>query len=69
VRDEWLDNGVRAYLTASEYLAPFEQASGHDFDRSAWVDALLRLYPRAVYVEVLAALNRTAASVDLGPVQ
>jgi hypothetical protein len=68
VRDEWLDSGVSAYLTASEYLAPHEQARGHAFDPSAWVDALLRLYPRGLYVEVLAALNRAASSVDPGPV-
>ena len=60
VRNGWLDNAVRAYLTASEYLAPYEEAHGNKFDSSAWVDALLRLYPRELYVEVLAALNRAA---------
>ena len=45
VRDGWLDNGVGAYLTASEYLGPFELAHGHDFDPSAWADVLLRLHP------------------------
>ncbi len=64
VRDGWLDNGVGAYLTASEYLAPFELAHGHDFDPSAWVDVLLRLYPSELYVQVLAALNRVARFRD-----
>ncbi len=64
VRDGWLDNGVGAYLTASEYLAPFELAHGYDFDPSAWVDVLLRLHPKKLYVQVLAALNRAARFRD-----
>ena len=64
VRDGWLDNGVGAYLTASEYLAPFELAHGHDFDPSAWADVLLRLHPSELYVQVLAALNRAARFRD-----
>ena len=60
VRDGWLDDATRAYLTAGEYLAPYEEVHGHDFDPPAWVDVLLRLYPREVYIEVLAALNRAA---------
>jgi len=69
VRNEWLDNGVSAYLTASEYLAPYERARGHDFDPAAWIDALRRLYPAEVYVEALAVLNRAAAFIDPRPVQ
>jgi hypothetical protein len=64
VRDGWLDNGTGAYLTASEYLAPFELAHGHDFDPSAWADVLLRLHPSELYVQVLAALNRAARFKD-----
>lgn len=64
VRDGWLDNGTGAYLTASEYLAQFELAYGHDFDPSAWADVLLRLHPRELYVQVLAALNRAARFRD-----
>lgn len=60
----WLDNGTGAYLTASEYLAPYELAHGHDFDPSAWADVLLRLHPRELYVQVLAALNRVARFRD-----
>lgn len=64
---EWLQGAVSAYLTASEYLGRYERARGNDFDPSAWIDALLRLYPREVYVEALAALNRAAGSLDPGP--
>lgn len=64
MRDGWLDDATRAYLTAGEYLAPYEKAHGHDFDPPAWVDVLLRLYPREVYIEVLAALNRAARFSD-----
>ena len=64
VRDGWLGDATRAYLTAGEYLAPYEEAHGYGFDPSAWVDMLLRLYPRAVYIEALAALNRTARFRD-----
>ncbi len=46
MRDGWLDDATRAYLTAGEYLTPYEKAHGHDFDPPAWVDVLLRLYPR-----------------------
>ncbi len=64
VRDGWLDNGTGAYLTASEYLAPYELAHGHGFDPSAWADVLLRLHPGELYVQVLAALNRAARFRD-----
>ncbi len=64
VRDGWLDNGVGAYLTATEYLGPFELAHGRDFDPSAWADVLLRLYPGELYVQPLAALNRAARFRD-----
>jgi hypothetical protein len=64
VRDGWLDNGVGAYLTASEYLGPFELAHGRDFDPSAWADVLLRLHPGELYVQLLAALNRAARFRD-----
>ena len=64
VRDEWLETGVAAYLTASEYLAPYELAHGHEFDLSAWTRVLLRLYPGDLYIEVLAALNRAARFRD-----
>ncbi len=64
VRDGWLENGTGVYLTASEYLAPYELAHGHDFDPSAWADVLLRLHPGEVYVQVLAALNRAARFRD-----
>jgi hypothetical protein len=64
VRDAWLDSAVSAYLTASEYLGPWEQAQGNVFDPSVWVDALLRLYPSEVYIEALAALNRAARFKD-----
>jgi hypothetical protein len=64
VRDGWLDNGTGVYLTANEYLAPYELAHGHDFDPSAWADVLLRLNPGEVYIQVLAALNRAARFRD-----
>jgi hypothetical protein len=64
VRDGWLDNGVGAYLTASEYLGPFELAHGRDFDPSAWADVLLRLHPGELYVQHLAGLNRAARFRD-----
>ena len=64
VRDGWLDNGVGAYLTASEYLGPFELAHGHDFDPSARAAVLLRLHPGELYVQLLAALNRAARFRD-----
>jgi hypothetical protein len=64
VRDGWLDNGVGAYLTAGEYLGPFELAHGHDFDPPAWADVLLRLHPGELYVQLLAALNRAARFRD-----
>lgn len=62
--DAWLDMSVSAYLTASEYLLPFEQVRGNDFDPAAWVDALLRMHSREAYVEMLAALNRAAPVQD-----
>ncbi len=64
VRDGWLDNGTGAYLTASEYLASYELAHGHDFNPSAWADVLLRLHPGELYIQVLAALNRAARFRD-----
>lgn len=60
VRDAWLDAAVRAYLTAGDYLPLYEQLRGNTFQSSAWADALLRLHPREVYVQALAALNRVA---------
>jgi hypothetical protein len=64
VRDGWLDNGIGVYLTASEYLAPYELTRGHDFDPSAWAEVLLRLHPGEVYITVLAALNRASRFRD-----
>jgi hypothetical protein len=60
VPDVWLGAAVRAYLTARDYLPLYEQLRGNDFDPAAWTDALLRLHPREVYVQALAALNRVA---------
>jgi hypothetical protein len=60
VPDAWLETAVRAYLTASEYLGLREQAQGVVFDPQAWTSALLHLYPRDLYVQVLASLNRAA---------
>lgn len=67
VRDAWLDDATTAYLTARDYIAPWESANGRGFDPAAWTGALLRRYPVQVYVEVLAALNRAARFRD--PVQ
>jgi len=64
VSDGWLENGVGAYLTASEYLVPFELAGGQDFDLSAWVRALLLLHPAEEYLRALAALNRAVRFRD-----
>ncbi len=33
----WLDDMVRVYLPAREYLGPFEAARGRVFDRGAWI--------------------------------
>jgi hypothetical protein len=60
VADGWLETAVRAYLTASEYLGPYEQVRGNGFDPEVWIDALLRMHPRELYVQVLAGLNRAA---------
>jgi hypothetical protein len=66
-RDAWLDDATATYLTARDYIAPWEAAYGRAYDSLAWTDALLRLYPAEVYVDVLAALNRATRFRD--PVQ
>ena len=60
VPDAWLETAVRAYLTASDYLVPYEHVRSNEFDPEIWIDALLRMYPGELYVQVLAALNRAA---------
>jgi hypothetical protein len=66
-RDAWLDDATAVYLTASDYIAPWEAAHGRVYNSSAWIDALLRLYPGEVYADALAALNRATRFRD--PVQ
>jgi hypothetical protein len=56
----WLDNMVRVYLVAREYLAPFEAARGRSFDRDAWIRVLLSLHPAEEYLAQLAVLNHAA---------
>lgn len=64
VRDGWLENAVGTYITASEYLGPYDQARGAVFDPEAWASTLLRLYPGDLYVQVLSSLNRAARFTD-----
>ena len=66
----WLDNVVRVYLVARDYLGPFEAARGRSFDRDAWMRVLLGLYPVEEYLCQLAILNHAATSDELTqPVQ
>jgi hypothetical protein len=58
----WLDNLVRVYVIAREYLVPFEAACGRDFDRDAWIPVVLKLYPAEELLCQLAALNHAATS-------
>ena len=64
VPDARLETAVRAYLTASEYLGPIEQARGAAFDPHAWTSALLHRYPGELYVQFLASLNRATRFTD-----
>ena len=59
----WLDNLVRVYLPAREYLGPFEAVRGRVFDRDAWIRVLLARFPAEEYLCQLAILNHAA---DLG---
>jgi hypothetical protein len=61
----WLDNLVRVYLPAREYLKPFEAARGQDFDRDAWIRVLLARFPVEEYLCQLAILNHAATSDEL----
>jgi len=61
----WLDNLVRVYLPAREYLVPFEAARGRDFDRDAWIGVLLTRFPVEEYLCQLAILNHAATSDEL----
>jgi hypothetical protein len=61
----WLDNLVRVYLPAREYLGPFEAARGRDFDRDAWTRVLLARFPVEEYLCQLAILNHAATSDEL----
>ena len=66
----WLDNVVRAYLVARDYLGPFEAARGRSFDRYGWIRVLLGLYPPEEYLCQLAILNHAATRDELTqPVQ
>jgi hypothetical protein len=58
----WLDNLVRVYVIAREYLGPFEAACGRDFDRDACIRVVLNLYPAEELLCQLAALNHAATS-------
>jgi hypothetical protein len=53
------------YLTASEYLAPYESARRREFDRDAWISVLLDRYPAEEYLCRLAALNHAATDDEL----
>jgi len=65
-----LDNVVRVYLVARDYLASFEAARGRGFDRDAWIRVLLDLYPAEEYLCQLAILNHAATRDELTrPVQ
>jgi len=59
-RHWWLDNVVRVYLVAGDYLAPFEAARGRSFDRDGWIRVRLDLYPSEEYLCQLAILNHAA---------
>ena len=61
----WLDSVLTVYLTASEYLAPYERARQRVLDRDAWTGALLDRYPTEAYLCQLAALNHAATSDEL----
>jgi len=61
----WLDNLVRVYLIAGDYLASFDRARGRVFDRDQWVSVLLAKYPAEEYLCQLAALNHASASDEL----
>lgn len=61
----WLDSVLTVYLTASEYLAPYERARQRVFDRDAWIGAQLDRYPAQAYLCQLAALNHAATSDEL----
>ena len=61
----WLDNMVRVYLVARDYLGPFEAARGRGFDRDAWIRVLLGLYPAQEYLCQLAILNHAATRDEL----
>jgi hypothetical protein len=61
----WLDNLVRVYLPAREYLGPFEAARGRAFDRDAWIRVLLARFPAEEYLCQLALLNHAATSDEL----
>lgn len=61
----WLDNLVKVYLPAREYLAPFEAVRGRDFDRDAWIRVLLARFPAEEYLCQLAILNHAATFDEL----
>jgi hypothetical protein len=64
-RSAWLDNMVRVYLIAREYLQPSEAVRGRVFNRDDWIAALLALHPQDEYLAQLAALNHAARHKDL----
>ena len=64
----WLENFVKAYLTAADYLGPAFHARGEPFEPAALINSLLHAYPREVYLQVLTALNHAAQHPDLAEV-
>jgi hypothetical protein len=56
---------VKAYLTAGDYLTSALSAAGLSFDPVPFINSLLRLHPRDVYLPVLVALNHAAHHPEL----
>jgi hypothetical protein len=63
----WFDRYVKAYVTAGDYLTGALAARGLPFDPVPLISSLLRLHPRAVYLQVLVALNHAAHRRSASP--
>jgi hypothetical protein len=61
----WFDRYVKAYVTAGDYLTGALACRGLPFDPVPLIRSLLRLHPREVYLQVLAAPNHPAQYPEL----
>ena len=61
----WFEQNVKAYVTAGDYLSEALSAAGLPADPGPFINSLLRLHPREVYLQVLVTLNHAAHHPDL----